>query len=361
MLPYFLMKKDIPIDTCEKSCPLFQESKKKFLHNLLNVSNILTIKNLRKSFIITAFCSFGKMSREEIIKVTDMAKRKMDCFILTHELEETLRHALKNAIASQHRETVVYVQKVLAQFYSMKDDFDKAEIMYKFILENLKLMGKSKCDFEYVNTNLQLAVIAGNKDDHTIANQGFEWCITKLRPIGDGCKQEVLSKGNNNGISEQNLKLTALLSSALEQYGIYLHRNGINPQGMIAMLEALDYAKAAHGPEHIVVMVLHNDVATMKMDMCLHNEALEDAWAAVKIADKNQSKVSAADRAIYYCNLGCIYSSKRDWTNATEALDKSWQLAVKCRDSRLKTNIASVIARYKYDLADAKSQSFWPF
>jgi len=318
---------------------------------------------IQNVLIPKVFCSSCyPLQCEDIHRIIHESKKKIEQFVFTHETEEKLRAALKSAIALKDRKLVVKVQLVLAQFYLCKDDLEKAEIMYKFVIQNLKLMSVPPTDLTMVEVSIHLAYINGLNNNCAPAHFGFEWAIVTLRKLLDenckGAKVFCLVDEKCTTIELTTKHIQRLLSLALEKYGKYLHRKGTNPQALIATLEALDYAKLVHENNDLAIMVLYNDIASMKSDLGLHEEAVEDAWKAVQIAQAH-SKVSRADKAVFYSNLGCIYYAMKDFTNASQAFDRAWDEVSRSRDQRLKANISSLLARFKHDFKARRWWCFW--
>lgn len=332
--------------------------------NTLNPKPKLKFIDLIQNVLIPkVFCSSCfPLQCEDIHRIIHDSKKKIDQFMYTHETEEKLRAALKSAISLKDRKLVVKVQLVLAQFYLCKDDLEKSEIMYKFVVQNLKLMSVPPTDLTMVEVSIHLAYINGLNNNCAPAHFGFEWAIVTLRKLLDedckGTKVFCLVDEKCTTTESATKHIQQLLSSALEKYGKYLHRKGINPQALIATLEALDYAKLVNENNDLALMVLYNDIASMKSDLNLHEEAVDDAWKAIQIAQAH-SKVSRADKAVFYSNLGCIYYAMKDFTNASQAFDRAWDEVSRSRDQRLKANINSLLARFKHDFKARRWWCFW--
>jgi len=373
MLLKTFFKLSVPVIKLYSFKTLFKKEKNEYsfltfktYHFHKNVNTLSTkasskiIGLVQNILIPKVFCmSCYPLQCEDIHRIIHESKQKIEQFVYTHETEEKLRAALKSAIALKDRKLVVKVQLVLAQFYLCKDDLEKAEIMYKFVIQNLKLMSVPPTDLTMVEVSIHLAYINGLNNNCAPAHFGFEWSIVTLRKLlsenSKGTKVYCLNNEKCTTVELTTKHIQQLLSTALEKYGKFLHRKGINPQALIATLEALDYAKLVNGTNELATMVLYNDIASMKSDLGLHEEAVDDAWKAVQIAQAH-SKVSRADKAVFYSNLGCIYYAMKDFTNASQAFDRAWDEVSRSRDQRLKANISSLLARFKHDL---KARRWW--
>lgn len=298
-------------------------------------------------------------SLTEIHDVVEQAKKEINKGNLLPQIEESLREAIKSAITLRNRKEVVNAQSVLAEFYTMNHEPDKAEVIYMFVIENLQLMKVPSTDLSIIEASIQLADINGlnNKDEKTC--QGFEWCIMSLRKLAQNeDKEPSWYCGDSYGKEFMEQKVYSLLSLALALYGKYLHRKGTNPQALAASTEAMHYASLANNQNHSSIMILYNDIATMKCDLGMFNEALLDASKAVEMS-QNLENVSRADKATFYSNLACIYQALRVFSKANESFDCAWEEVSRCKDPRLKANIASLISRFKQRVEDRKWWKLW--
>jgi len=297
----------------------------------------------------------------DIIKLVRRSKKMIDEEYYSKQVEDDLQLALKSAIVRQDRQTVAYIQAVLAHYYSKTSNLDKAEVMYKYVLQNLTLMNTPQKDPAVLDVNIKLAVINGHKNEHEKAKCGFEWCISfcrkELKALEEkDCKTNNVKESPESIKKEQN-NLLKFLALGLEFYSRYLHRVGKNEDALELALEALEICKKVYSKQDVKVLLLHNDIASIKCDQGLFEEALSSAIKAVDLAEDN-TKVTNADKATFYSNLASIYVATKNYELADEAFHQSWEEIIKCKDERLRNSIALMIAKFNYDLECRRKEWF---
>ena len=251
------------------------------------------------------------------------------------ELEDDLHKALEFAIGKRDLFAVTHVQEKMANFYMMRSNLERAEIMYKIVMQNRIKLGYSTNDPKLIEISLKLATIYAFQDKRSEAETGYKWAI-------ETCRKNVteLKQLNKNKSCEELKNMNALLGMVLDGYGRFLHLNGQNEEAIPFITEALQISVEVYGEEDSHTMILYNSIASAYVGVGEYKKALSNAEQAAKICENCHS--SKEEKAIVLCNYGFILTKVNKTKKAIKVLNKSLSYT---NDAKLKSDIRSLLQK----------------
>ncbi|XP_076820576.1 tetratricopeptide repeat protein 19, mitochondrial-like isoform X2 [Clavelina lepadiformis] len=254
----------------------------------------------------------------------------------TSKAEMLYLHALHIALERKDRRVIARVQDLLANLALTTNQLDKAEPLFRNVLQNLIATGTSQTDPAVLEISLKLASIYAQRGEKELAITGYEWCSETCRNnVKEMEKKNLKTKEYSNGL--------ALLGMILDSYGRYLHDISENKLAFAYTAEALEISKLLFGEKDIRTLVLLNDLSSIKSTMGDYNKALEYARRAIKVAEENPSIADASEKAIFYANLSYIYVQQGRTEEAEATFKQALVEVSKTKDNELKSHIASLI------------------
>ena len=281
-------------------------------------------------------------SKIEIFKLVNKAKGMVQRNENPNKVEMIYLQALHMAIAINEHTTVTFIQDLLANFYLQTSNLDKAQEMFRVVLHNLISKGFSENDPAVLEITLKLASVFAQMNKHNLALSGYEWtckiCKSNLEEM-DNSNKEVA-----DSTEEKYKNQLALYGMALDSYGRYLLSIGNKEKALENTLQALDISTKLFGENDIRTLVLYNDVASIKCELNLLEDALEYVMKAVNSSKENIEAITIEDKAIFLCNLANIFFKQGHVDKAEDTFKQALIEVSKANDDDLKSRIGYIIS-----------------
>lgn len=273
-----------------------------------------------------------KDQNKDIKNLLQKAKR-MSSEHSKQTLEQIYVEALHLALERKERRLIAHIQDELAGVALQTGDYKKAITLLQNVIKNLIGTGMKENDITILEISLKLATFYATSLKHDIAIKGYDWLIEQAR--GNLQEHEYL----NDEKYEDNL---AFLGMALDSYGRYLFMLRKTVQALEVTKEALDISTELFGENDIRTLVLLNDYGAILEDC---NE-FSEAENVIKKAIQNAVTCEYAnhsDVAVFWVNLGCIYSKVGKSERATDAFKKAKKEALLSKNRSLQQQIEHYI------------------
>lgn len=231
--------------------------------------------------------------------LTLMIKRGILAFHLGEfdKSERLLHLALKTAQELEDDKAVTFIFDVLANLAFQREDYEKAEKLFKSVLQRHVQDGGDVYDNVFVAISLKLAHCFAAREDYNNAIMGFHYCIAsqnqKIRPSPDD--PSVLPASTDTPFpasSPPDHDTLILWAMSLEQYAHLLLRIGRYQPAREQLQEALAVCRQVMGDTHLQTAVLRNDIGTIYSMEKRYDEAAEEIQQAINIV---QSHIQAED------------------------------------------------------------------
>uniref|UniRef100_H2Z3L7 Uncharacterized protein n=1 Tax=Ciona savignyi TaxID=51511 RepID=H2Z3L7_CIOSA len=258
--------------------------------------------------------------------------------------------ALHLALERGDRKVIAHVQDLLANLALHANQYDKAEPLFRSVLQNLIATGTQPNDPAILEISLKLASIYAGQSKKELAVTGYNWCA-------DTCRSN-LKKFRDTGMKitdKEYLNSAALLGMILDSYGRYLFDTGQHKEALACAMEAKQLSQQIYGENDVRTLVLYNDIGSVKSRMGQHEEALEYVLKAVNGAES--SAVEANDKAVFYTNLSMVYMQQGKHKEAEEAYKKALIEVSKTKDEQLKRYVGSLANILVLNESEKKSKS----
>jgi len=275
--------------------------------------------------------------KELIKKIKDLLARQQQ----TAEVESYFEEGLKIASINQDLNAATYVQDLMANYYMMISDLDKAEYMFKVVMRNLTVLGFTENDPDLIEISLKLATIYAHQGKDVLAEAGYKWSLNQSRII---LQKLGVSKPSSSNSFNKHQGIMALLGMVLDSYGRYLFLSGKHKEALSLTNEALDICILIYGKADSRSMVLYNSVATIYMQLGDFEKASQFSQQSVKVCEFLDGQVNAEERAIIFHNYGYISFEKQQLHEAKKYLEKSFRLT---ENQKLKDDISKLLAQIK--------------
>lgn len=234
-----------------------------------------------------------------------------------NKAEQLLHVALKTAQEGQNRLAVTYIFDLLANLAYQREEYTKAENLFKEVLQRMLADGMPEDDNAVVEISLKLASVYASRKDYEKAVEGFHFCIgtqeTKIKKIGE------------KNLDEDTLLLWAM---SMDWYARFLLSIQKYEMAKIHFIKAYEMSERVNGPGHSQTAVLLNDIGSVCSLQKNYAEAVEYLEKAIDAARISQS----ADIASFYVNLGAIYLQQEILSNAERYCKEGLLLARKMKN-----------------------------
>ena len=232
---------------------------------------------------------------KQMKKLLKAIKKDTDKKIYNESVEAKFLEAIKYASKHQDIKAVIHVQEIWGNYCMYLSRLDKAEPIFKAMMQNLLVSGSKQTDAAVVKISLKLATIYAHQSKHQLAVAGYDWSVKSCRIN--------LNSQDEGTVESTNTKV--LLGMVIDSYARYLHMLGKNEKALELNLEALKLSQELYGEESSQTAVLYNSIASIYVSLGNTKEALKNAKVANKILDKSNS-LDNEERAVIlhnYCYI----------------------------------------------------------
>lgn len=263
------------------------------------------VLNIPSALLALSF--FGVKSEEESEKKESDLITMMKYGILAirkgelSKAEQLLHVALKTAQEGQNTQAVTYIYDLLANVAFQRDEYKKAENLFKHVMQRLISGGMSEDDNALVEISLKLASVYASMGDYDKAVSGFHFCI--------GTQEDKIKKLGEQNLDEDTLLLWAMSMDWFARFLININKLS---EAKKHFIRAHEVCERVNGPTHEQTGVLLNDIGSVLFLEGKHDEAIEYFHRAIDVARASES----AEIGSFYVNLASVYIQK---TNLEEA------------------------------------------
>ncbi|XP_072425758.1 tetratricopeptide repeat protein 19, mitochondrial isoform X2 [Chiloscyllium punctatum] len=247
---------------------------------------------------------------DEIILLIKKAKMSA----MMGELEDAdhyLHQALKLAQQSQNNQAVTYT-------------FIQAEKLFKAAMSQLLQSGTSEDDNAMIEMSLKLCNIYVSTEQHSLAVEGYKWCIETLEEKVQ--REKDVPEVSISAAEKANTRL--LLGMCLDSCARYMTSQKQLVLAESLYQQALAISQQVQGETHPQTIVLMNDLATV-LDMTGHQDrAYEYATRASNLA----RETSHPDQCVILSNLARVLMHRGDYHEARCVYEEALTLAESSAD-----------------------------
>lgn len=231
--------------------------------------------------------------------------------------EKLLHVALRQAQQIQHELGITYIYDVMANLALQREQVDKAKSLFIAVTQRIMAAGATENDLRVIQLSIKLARISHLKKEFQLAQTGYDWCLSKLRP---------LMKSNPT----QDTQI--LIALAEDWYGrLFLdckqYENGIK-----LIESSLEHMKQLNfETEHIVTQL--NDLGVI----CEKHDKFDESIKYFKEAIEQYKTIeNKDDLGIMYINLGKTYLKKKMLEEARKSCGYGWRLGHEQNNKEIK-------------------------
>lgn len=206
--------------------------------------------------------------------------------------EQLLHVALKMAQETNNQQAVTYIFDLLANLAYQREEYPKAERLFRDVLQRLLSGGMPENDNAVVEISLKLASVYASQGDYEKAVQGFQFCIA--------IQEDKINKQGEANLDEDTLLLWAMSMDWYARFLLNLHKFELAKQHF---LKAYEMSARVNGPGHSQTAVLLNDIGSVCSLQKNYTEAIEYLEKAITAAREAQSPEIGS----FYVNLGTVY------------------------------------------------------
>ncbi|KAK8383081.1 hypothetical protein O3P69_011536 [Scylla paramamosain] len=206
--------------------------------------------------------------------------------------EQLLHVGLKMAQETNNQQAVTYIFDLLANLAYQREEYPKAERLFKDVLQRLLSGGMAEDDNAVVEISLKLASVYASEGDYEKAVQGFQFCIAT--------QEEKINKKGEAALDEDTLLLWAMSMDWYARFLLNLHKFELAKQHF---LKAYEMSARVNGVGHSQTAVLLNDIGSVCSLQKNYTEAIEYLEKAITAAREAQS----SEIGSFYVNLGTVY------------------------------------------------------
>ncbi|MPC41440.1 tetratricopeptide repeat protein 19, mitochondrial-like [Portunus trituberculatus] len=206
--------------------------------------------------------------------------------------EQLLHVALKMAQETNNQQAVTYIFDLLANLAYQREEYPKAEQLFKDVLQRLLSGGMAEDDNAVVEISLKLASVYASVENYEKAVQGFQFCIST--------QEEKINKKGEAAVDEDTLLLWAMSMDWYARFLLNLHKFELAKQHF---LKAYEMSARVNGWGHSQTAVLLNDIGSVCSLQKNYTEAMDYLEKAIAAAREAKS----SDIGSFYVNLGTVY------------------------------------------------------
>lgn len=209
-----------------------------------------------------------------------------------NKAEQLLHVALKMAQETNNEQAVTYIFDLLANLAYQREQYPKAQRLFKDVLQRLLSGGMAEDDNAVVEISLKLASVYASEGDYEKAVQGFQFCIAT--------QEEKISKHGEANLDEDSLLLWAMSMDWYARFLLNLHKFELAKQHF---LKAYEMSVRVSGPLHSQTAVLLNDIGSVCSLQKNYTEAVDYLEKAIAAARESESPEIGS----FYVNLGTVF------------------------------------------------------
>lgn len=209
-----------------------------------------------------------------------------------NKAEQLLHIALKTAQETQNRQAVTYIYDLLANVAYQKEEYSKAETLFKEVLKRVLADGMAEDDNAVVEISLKLASVYASRGDYEKAVQGFHFCI--------GTQEAKIKKYGETNVDEDTSLLWAMSMDWYARFLLNLQKYELAKKHFI---KAFEMSERVQGLAHPQTAVLLNDIGSVCSLQKNYVEAISYLERAIDAAKQSDSP----DLGSFYVNLGAVY------------------------------------------------------
>lgn len=249
---------------------------------------------------------------------------------LDYEKAEQLLHvALRQAQQLRHDLGITYIYDIMANLALEREQLDKAKRLFVSVSQRIMANGAKEDDPRVVHISAKLARISHLKKEYTIAQLGFDWCISQLNKITEK--------------DPDNMEHKKLLALTEDWYGRLFIECQQYEQGIKLMVSALEKMKDVSDveKEHIVFQL--NDIGAVYDELNKPDESISYFKEAILLG----KTLNIDEMGTTYVNLGRVYIKKKMIEEARKSCGYAWKLGVLAKDNDVKNEAALCLKQIK--------------
>ncbi|XP_058804758.1 tetratricopeptide repeat protein 19 homolog, mitochondrial [Phymastichus coffea] len=259
-----------------------------------------------------AFLGFFEKKEEEENPLITTLKRSI-LLIQKGEFkkaEQMLHIALKQAQDLQNEDGITYVYDVMANLAFEVGEYEKAEKLFKAVMQRELAKGTSQNDMKIVHMSLKMAKILEQRRLYDNAELGYKYCLKILQEHIDH--------------ETEDLDIIALYAMNVDWYAHFLMTMSRYTEAMRFMEKAYDLCVKLNGEIHEQSVVLLNDLGSI----CFIKGNLDEAINFLsKAAEIGANLPDMEDLSSIHINLGNVYIKKGLLDEAKKCCTTGWRLS----------------------------------
>jgi len=237
--------------------------------------------------------------------------------------EQLLHLALRIAQQQQNEQGITYCYDLMANVAFNRYELDKAEKLFKSVLQRLLMGGTEQDDLKVIHISLKLARICHLKADEETADIGYNWCL--------------------NQIEKKTTELDAkvLYGVIHDWYAQYLLDRGEVQKSLKHLKEAYNICAETKGKDTEQSMLFLNDLGTTNWragDLDTAQRCFTEA------ADIGKNLEDRTHVGVIHANLGLVYLERGIIAQAEKYCKEAWHLGKK-----FENNESIMHANYCFD------------
>jgi len=273
---------------------------------IVNESNFNEQPNSSKiAFVAMAgiFSIFQTKEDEEESELIMTIKRAV--LMIQHDefkgAEQMLHVALRLAQQTQNSDGITYVHDLLANVAFAQGEFDKAEVLFKDVMQRELAKGTAQDDLKIIHMSLKLAKIYEQKHDWMKAEEGYKFCMKHLERQAKNSEDE---------------DILMLWGMTLDWYARFLHEQNRLDEAFSHYKRAYDMCVKINGEIHEQTVILLNDLGTISF---LRGDNDNAILYMTKAVETGRHLPNMEDFSSVYVNLGNIYIQKEMYKEAEKS------------------------------------------
>ncbi|KAK8746873.1 hypothetical protein OTU49_016872 [Cherax quadricarinatus] len=206
--------------------------------------------------------------------------------------EQLLHVALKSAQETQNELAIIYIYDLLANLAYQREEYLKAEKLFKEVLQRILSGGMAEDDNAVVEISLKLASVYASMFDYEKAVEGFQFCIAT--------QEDKIKKYGEKNLDEDTLLLWAMSMDWYARFLLNIKKYDLAKKHFV---KAYEMSERINGLGHEQTAVLLNDIGSVCSLQKDYTEAIEYLEKAIDAARECKS----LDIGSFYVNLGTVY------------------------------------------------------
>ncbi|KAG8247299.1 Tetratricopeptide repeat protein 19, mitochondrial [Homalodisca vitripennis] len=261
--------------------------------------------NSKLTFVTLAgiFSFFQTKEDEEESELIMTIKRAV--LMIQHDefkgAEQMLHVALRLAQQTQNSDGITYIHDLLANVAFAQGELDKAEVLFKDVMQRVLSQGTPQDDLKIIHMSLKLAKIYEQKHDWPKAEEGYKFCMKHLDKQVQGSEDE---------------DVLMLWGMTLDWYARFLHEQNRLEEAFTNYKKAYEMCVRLNGEVHEQTVILLNDLGTISF---LRGDNDSAIYYMTKAVETGRHLPNMEDFSSVYVNLGSIYMQKEMYEEAQKS------------------------------------------